>query len=94
MVHVVGALDSSSETVIGKVYLNLMSPGLGWELRQTSLIPAKTSGFNFKFSSWVFDGCMKRQALTPVKEAGIDTCSSWISRENKLRRIQRLNPLV
>ena len=28
--------------------------------------------------------------LAPVKEAGIGTCSSWISRDNKLRLIQRL----
>ena len=53
-----------------------------------SLIPAKAS--EFKLSSWVFDGRVEQNCLhAPVKVAGIGTFSSWIYRDQELRRHQQ-----
>ena len=52
------------------------------------VIPANTSGL--KLSSWVFDAHMEKDcARVRVKGAGIGTCSSWVSMENKLSNILR-----
>ena len=48
---------------------------------QKCVIPAKTGGS--KLRSWVFDAVMeKNYVLASVKDAGIGTSSSWMSKDD------------